>query len=96
MAIRIDPNTMRQRASQYRNEAQNVESVISSMNSLLGALQSEWEGEASRAYAQKYESELKPNFIKAKEMIEEIATTLDKIAADTEEQDRIIAAGIGR
>ena len=42
--IRIDPDTMDQRASQYRTEAQNVANVISNMDRLLANLQSEWEG----------------------------------------------------
>ena len=52
--IRITPDVMRQRAGQYRNEAANVNAVIASMDNLLGMLQSEWEGEASRSYAQRY------------------------------------------
>lgn len=88
--IRIAPDTMRQRAGQYRSEAENVGQVISNMDSLLNNLQAEWEGEASRAYAQRYFSELKPNFLKAKEMIEEIAQALDKVAQEMEEVDTTI------
>lgn len=91
--IKISPDTMRQRAGQYRNEAQNVAQVISSMDSLLNNLQSEWEGEASQAYYQRYTSELKPNFQKAQEMIEEISQALDKTATSLEEQDASIASG---
>ncbi len=91
--IRISPDTMRQRAGQYRNEAATVGQTISNMDNLLNALQSEWEGEASQSYAQRYFSELKPSFQKAKEMIEEIAVALDKTAATLEETDQSIASG---
>lgn len=90
--IRISPDVMRQRAGQYRNEAANVDNVIASMDSLLGMLQSEWEGAASQSYAQRY-AELKPGFQKAEELIQEIAQALDQTAATLEETDAAIASG---
>ncbi len=89
--IRITPDIMRQRAGQYRNEAATVGQTISNMDNLLNLLQSEWEGQSSQAYAQRYYSELKPNFQKAKELIEEIAVALDKTAASMEDIDNDLA-----
>ena len=74
--IRITPDQMRSRANEYRTEAGNVEHVISRMDQLLQALEGEWEGEASRAYSARF-AELRPGFVKAKELIEEIARALD-------------------
>lgn len=90
--IRISPETMRQRAGQYRTEAANVNNVISSMDSLLATLQSEWEGASSESYAQRY-AELKPSFQKAEELIQEIAAALDQTATTLEETDASIASG---
>lgn len=90
--IRISPEVMRQRAGQYRTEASNVNAVIASMDSLLSTLQSEWEGEASQSYAQRY-AELKPGFQKAEELILEIAQALDQTATTLEETDASIASG---
>lgn len=90
--IRITPEQMRSRAGEYRNEAATVSQVISKMDSLLAALQSEWEGAASESYAQRY-AELKPGFQKAQQLIEEIAAALDKTAAQVEETDNAIAQG---
>lgn len=90
--IRISPDVMRQRAGQYRNEAANVGTVISSMDNLLGMLQTEWEGASSQSYAQRY-AELKPGFQKAQELIMEIAQALDQTAATLEETDAAIASG---
>ena len=42
--IRITPDQMRERANQYRAEADTVNGVINKMDSLLQQLQSEWEG----------------------------------------------------
>ncbi len=88
--IRITPDQMRQRANQYRTEADNVNGVISKMDSLLQQLQSEWEGSASESYAARYQ-ELKPGFMKAEELIREIAQALDSTARIVEETDSDIA-----
>ena len=47
--IRITPDQMRERANQYRAEADTVNGVINKMDSLLQQLQGEWEGAASEA-----------------------------------------------
>ena len=81
---------MRERANQYRQEAEIVNGVISKMDSLLQQLQGEWEGSASESYAARY-AELKPGFMKAEELIREIATSLDSTARIVEETDASIA-----
>lgn len=81
---------MRERAGQYRVEADTVNAVISKMDSLLQQLQSEWEGASSESYAARYQ-ELKPGFVKAEELIREIATALDSTAKIIEETDADIA-----
>lgn len=91
--IRIDPDTMNARANEYRNEAETVGGVISKMGNLLNILQSEWEGEASRSYVERYETDLKPSFQRAQDLINEIAVSLDKAADQMRQQDAAIAAG---
>lgn len=88
--IRITPDQMRERANQYRVEADTVNGVISKMDALLQQLQSEWEGAASESYAARYQ-EVKPEFMKAEELIREIAAALDSTAKIVEETDVNIA-----
>ena len=88
--IRITPGQMRERASQYRVEADVVNGVIGKMENLLHALQDEWEGAASESYAARY-YELKPGFQKAEELIREIAAALDATANIVEQTDSDIA-----
>ena len=88
--IRITPDQMRERANNYRTEAEIVREVITKMDNLLQQLQSEWEGAASESYAQRY-LELKPGFEKAEQLIQEIATALDSTARIVEETDANIA-----
>lgn len=91
--IRITPDQMRSRANEYRVEAENVQGVIGRMDRLLAQLRGEWEGAASRAYDARFQ-ELRPNFVQAKELIEEIARALDGTAAALEQTDAQIAAGL--
>lgn len=88
--IRMSPDQMRSRANEYRTEAEKVQDVISRMDSLLSSLESEWEGDASQAFASRYQ-ELRPGFVKAEELIREIATALDASARITEEKDKDLA-----
>jgi len=91
--IRITPDQMRSRANEYSNEAQKVGDTIHKMDSLLNALQGEWEGESARAYAERF-NQLRPSFVQAQSLIEEIATALRNTATTLEETDRNIAAGL--
>jgi len=88
--IRMSPEAMRGKAKQYRTEAETVNGVISKMDTLLSQLQSEWEGAASDSYAVRY-GELKPSFVKAADLINEIAAALDKTATTVEQTDNDIA-----
>lgn len=91
--IRITPDQMRMRANEYRVEAEHVQDVIGKMDSLLNRLQGEWEGASSQAYASRF-SELRPSFVKARELIDEIARALDNTAGRLEETDAQIAAAL--
>ena len=88
--IRITPEQMNARARQYRQEADEVNRVIMRMDSLLETLQGEWEGASSEAYAARF-AELRPGFLKAEELIREIAAALDMTAHSLEETDTMIA-----
>lgn len=87
--IRITPDQMRERANQYRAEADTVNGVINKMDSLLQQLQSEWEGAASESYAARYQ-EMKPGFVKAEDLIREIAAALDQTAKVVEDTDQTL------
>ena len=85
--LMMTPSTMRERASEYRNQAEVVNGVIAKMDSLLQSLKEEWLGSASEAYANRY-SELRPSFVKTEELIREIDAFLCGAADEFEEVDR--------
>lgn len=88
--IRIMPDEMRERATAYRREADTVDGVIKKMDTHLSQLMQAFEGEASKAFNDRYE-ELKPYFTKAEELIQEMASALDTTARVYEETDGKIA-----
>lgn len=89
--IRITPDQMRTRAGEYTRQANAVQDVITTMDGLLRALQGEWEGNASRAYAERFAA-LRPGFVKAKTLIDEISAALRATAQTLEETDNSIAS----
>ena len=89
--IRMSPEAMRGRAAEYQHQSEVVEYVIGKMDILLQNLQSEWEGSASEAYAEKYE-QLRPSFTAMKELIADISTALNKTAEAIETTDSDIAS----
>ena len=88
--IRMTPETMRSRAGEYTTQATNLQSIITKMDSLLKTLQGEWEGSASEAYAARF-AQLRPGFVKAKDLIDEISKALKSTAKIVEETDYSIA-----
>lgn len=88
--IRMTPETMRTRAGEYSTQAGNIQEIINKLDRLLAQLQNEWEGDASRAYAEKF-NQLRPGFVKTKELVDDISTALRKTAQIVEETDRNIA-----
>lgn len=89
--IRILASDMETRASQYETEANTVEEVIANMDRLLEALQDEWKGNASEAYAARY-AELKPGFVGMRDLINEIAEALRATSRSMADEDSRIAS----
>jgi WXG100 family type VII secretion target len=93
--IRMTPEQMRARAREFGVQGERTQEVINNMDRLLNMLQEEWEGEASRSFKAKFE-ELRPGFVKTRELIEDINKVLTDTARITEETDRSLASQIGR
>lgn len=84
--IQMTPDDIRTRAGEYSAQATNLEGIITKMESLLSQLQSEWKGQAAEGFAYKF-NELKPGFVKARDLINEIATQLNNTANKMETAD---------
>lgn len=88
--IRMSPEAMRDKAKQYEDQGGVVNGVIGTLDKLLAALQSEWEGTASESYGARY-GELRPSFVQAEQLINDIAQALKATAQVVEQADADIA-----
>jgi len=91
--IGIDPDLMRTRAREYHKESEEIAMVIGRLDKLLGKLESEWDGQASEAYRQRY-VELKKGFVAAQELAEEIGVALTDVAEHYQETDKAVARAV--
>lgn len=94
--IRMTPDQMNSRATDYRTEAGNVEDVISRMDTLVDNLMDEWEGSASEAYYNRYHGDLRNSFVAAVDLIHEIADALDAAAKVVSETDQAISQQLSK
>ena len=93
--IRLTPEQMRQRAGEVRTQGETFQDVVNRMQSIINELQSEWEGQASRAFAEQFER-LKPAFNDMRQLIDDIGTQLNSTADAVEQLDMDIAGKFGR
>jgi len=89
--IRMTPEQMRQRAGEVRHQGDNFQEVINRMQGIINELQTEWEGQASRAFADQFDR-LRPSFNDMRQLITDIGTQLDASANAVEQLDRDIAS----
>ena len=88
--IRMTPDTMRVRAGEVRTQGQTFQDVITRMGGIIGELQAEWEGQASRAFAEQF-YRLQPAFNEMRQLIDNIAMQLDQTANAVQQMDQDIA-----
>ena len=91
MAIRITPSEVRTKSGEFATQAEAVNTVITEMDTLLSALQGEWEGAASNSFAASY-TELKPKFIMARDLIDNFSKKLSGVADVMEQTDQDLAS----
>lgn len=78
-AINADTELMRKRGEEIIGCAQEIEEVVNEMQRLINSLEEVWASEASTQFVQQFDG-LKPDFIKAKETVEDIGRQLISIA----------------
>ena len=91
--IMITPDQMRSRANEYRAKGEEMNELISGMDSLLEALTSESKGQAVSAFAESYQ-EMRPGFVSTAEGIKAFGDKCDIIANALEETDTSLAGSL--
>jgi len=89
--IRITPEELRGCASNCRNYGNECQELIQKTQTLIDNLQNQWEGQASRSYADQFAG-LRPSFDRMRELYEELSQQLDGTANAMEQLDQDIAA----
>ena len=89
--IRMTPDQMRSRAGEVRNQGATIEEVVNRLGNIINELQTEWEGQASRAFAEQFER-LRPVFYEVRQLVDDISTQLDGTANAVEQLDQDIAS----
>lgn len=87
--IRMTPETMRTRSREANTQAEAMQNLINTMDRLLSTLQGEWEGDAMAGYTERY-NKIKPSFVNAKDLLDEISHNLKESARILEETDQNI------
>ncbi|MEA4923577.1 MAG: WXG100 family type VII secretion target [Eubacteriaceae bacterium] len=90
--IGMDPDQLRQLAGHFSTESGNVESVITNMDKLVSQMEQDWKGAAGEAFSGKYQ-ELRPSFIKMKDLIDDISRAVNASAQSFEDTDTTVASG---
>lgn len=89
--IRMTPDQMRQRSAEVNNQGEAFNEVINRMQGIINELQTEWEGQASRAFYEQF-NRLKPAFVDMRQLIVDIGTQLSSTATAVENLDQDIAS----
>lgn len=89
--IRITPEVMHQRGDEFTRAQEEFNAVRDTMAKLIGTLQEEWEGNASRSFAEQFES-LSPAFNNMNDLIAAIAKQCHDVADATQALDDEIAS----
>ena len=89
--IRMTPDQMRKRSAEVRGQGEAFQDVINRMQNVINELQTEWEGQASRAFYDQF-NRLKPAFNDMRQLIADIGTQLDGTANAVENLDQEIAS----
>ncbi len=88
MEDKLNPETIRTDAREFRAEAKAMDEFIEKMDSLLARMQSLFQNEAAASYAARF-SELRPSLVEAKELSANIAFALDTAASIKENEGAV-------
>lgn len=92
--IRISPDAMRGRASEYAGHKGTLDELTMTLNALLATLQEEWEGQATVSFASQWEG-IKPSFDNCSQLLADISTQLSNTAEAMESLDAQISGQMG-
>ena len=88
--IRFNQEGLADAAQKLHGQGNDLENLISQMQSVVSSLPESWEGSAAVAYVEQFSS-LKPGLDKTRELVETIAHQIDQTLQAAQELDSKIA-----
>ncbi|MGK9251035.1 MULTISPECIES: WXG100 family type VII secretion target [Paenibacillus] len=87
----FSPEQARSVASSIKNKGQNAKSVVDQLDREIKSVEGWWQGESAKAFVDEF-NQLKPSLDKLVECVNNISTSLQKVADIKEQSDRDIAS----
>jgi len=92
--IRLTPDQLREKGSQYREQSGIIEETIATLDRLLNELEEQFEGAASQRFAAQF-GEIRPHFVDAQEMTATLSQQMNQMAENFEQLDNDMASQLG-
>ncbi|MBM7542012.1 MULTISPECIES: WXG100 family type VII secretion target [Amphibacillus] len=91
--IRVTPEELVSMSNRYSSESSQVGEQITRLDNMIQELETMWEGQASRAFSEQYQS-LRPSFTEMQQLLEDISLQLNSSAKALEDADQQVASQI--
>lgn len=92
--IRMSPDELHSKSQRYGDGAEQIDEVLSKLQSLQDELRGEWEGRAFERFDEQFQ-QLRPKVTDFEELLREIQTQLQKTAQAVQEQDETLSQNFG-
>lgn len=92
--IRVTPEVLQDRARQYGQASNDINTILGNLQRLQDTLRGEWEGAAFQGFDQQF-NELKPKVQNFAELMQQINTQLDKTAQAMQQNDQDLSRNFG-
>lgn len=92
--IRITPDQLQTKSTEFRQQAEALERMIQDMDRLFRELEGMFEGNAARAYQQQYQ-DCRPSFVRGQEVTETISLQAAQMAENFGNMDQQMAQALG-
>ena len=92
--IRVSPEVLQGRAREYGKASNDINAILSNLQTLQDTLRGEWEGQAFQGFDAQF-NELKPKVQNFAELMQQINVQLDKTAQAMQQHDQDLSRNFG-
>lgn len=92
--IKMTPEELHSKSQRYGDGAEQINDVLSKLQSLQDELRGEWEGQAFERFDEQFQ-ELRPKVNEFEELLRDIQAQLQKTAQAVQEQDEALSQNFG-